>query len=79
MSILLVKVIDSGGLTVPDTPEFMSDECKAYYIYPSLSLLLLVTCISDKLSTFTSYSLTFYTILSSLLLKCLEVMEIMES
>ncbi len=65
-SILLVKVIDSGGLTVPDTPEFMSDECKAYYIYPSLSLLL-VACISDIiLSTFTSYSLTFYTILSSL-------------
>ena len=27
-SILLVKVIDSGGLTVPDTPEFMSNEGK---------------------------------------------------
>lgn len=27
-SILLVKVIDSGGLTVPDNPEFMSNEGK---------------------------------------------------
>ena len=39
-SILLVKVIDSGGLTVPDTPEFMSDEGKKYSIHPSLASLI---------------------------------------
>ena len=45
-SILLVKVIDSGGLTVPDTPEFMSNEGKTYNIHLSLSLLL-VTYVSN--------------------------------
>ncbi len=52
-SILLVKVIDSGGLTVPYTPEFMSDEGKKYSIHPSLASLIILT-------TITSYSLTLH-------------------
>jgi hypothetical protein len=52
-SIILVKVIDSGGLTVPDTPEFMSDEGKKYSIHPSLASLIVLT-------TFTSHLLRIH-------------------